>query len=71
MYQDENLRSSSITLITSRNHQLTVITVNANSKNLQKSDLVGLMLLRQGHIVFFKVNSVKSCFGLEKRSELY
>ena len=37
----------------------------------EKSDLLGFMLLRQGHIVFFKVNSVKSCFGLEKKSELY
>ena len=33
MYQIENLYSSSITLITSRNHQLTLITVKAGSES--------------------------------------
>ena len=32
MYQNENLHSSSITLVTSRNPQLTLITVEAGSK---------------------------------------
>ena len=33
MYQNENLHSSSITLMTSKDHRLTLITVKANSKN--------------------------------------
>ena len=33
MYQNENLNLSSITVITSRNDQLTLITVEGDSKN--------------------------------------
>ena len=49
MYQNENLHSLSMTLVTIRNHQLSLITVKAGSKNTM-SENTDLDIIREINI---------------------